>query len=352
MFRGYAAVGTGGGERIALTRKGEWFLVGAMELLLHIASLIIGLAMLYYGAEWLVAGSSRLALRLGITPLVVGLTVVAFGTSAPELSVGIQLNLAGHADAALGNVVGSNICNLLLILGISGLFRPLQIKGQIVKREMPILILASLVLVGMLWDGHLSRIEGGSLVAGIVGYLIFSFHFARKEGNPEVLEQYTEEIGVAPAQAKREKLGKLWLFILAGLIVLVVGSKCLETGGLFIARSLGVSEAIIGLTLLAVGTSLPELATSIVASIKGEGDIIAGNAVGSCIFNLLAILGLTILIRPMVISEIEPLDLAFMVGAAVVVVPLMIWRMRLGRLEGALLLGAYAVYMGLLTQRG
>jgi cation:H+ antiporter len=323
-----------------------------MALFLHIAYLIVGLAMLYYGAEWLVAGSSRLALRLGITPLAVGLTVVAFGTSAPELSVGIQLNLADHADAAVGNVVGSNICNLLLILGLSGLFRPLQIKGQIVKREMPILILASFILVGMLWDGQLSRVEGGCLVAGILGYLIFSFVSARKEGNPEVLEQYSEEVGIAPEVAMREKLGKLWLLILAGLVVLVVGSKCLETGGLFIARAIGVSEAIIGLTLLAVGTSLPELATSIIASLKGEGDIIAGNAVGSCIFNIFAILGITILVRPMVVSEIRPLDLGFMVGAAVVVVPLMINRMRLGRLEGALLLGCYAVYMFLLAQRG
>lgn len=324
-----------------------------MELFLNIAYLVVGLAMLYFGAEWLVAGSSRLALRLGIAPLVVGLTVVAFGTSAPELSVGVQLNLADHPDAAVGNIVGSNICNLLLILGVSGLFRPLQIRGQIVKREMPILIVASLVVVGMLWDGHLSRIEGGCLVAGIVIYVWLSLATARKEGNPEVLEQYLAEVGSLPeGPEKGDRLGRIWMFIILGLVVLVVGSKCLEMGGLFVARSLGVSEAIIGLTLLAIGTSLPELATSIVATLKGEGDIIAGNAVGSCIFNLLAILGITILVRPMNVTEIEPMDLGFMVGAAVVVVPMMITRMRLGRLEGALLVGAYAAYMCILAQRG
>jgi len=322
-----------------------------METLLHLGYLVAGLAMLYFGAEWLVAGSSRLALRLGISPLVIGLTVVAFGTSAPELSVGIQLNLNGHPDAAVGNVVGSNICNLLLILGISALFRPLRIKGQIVRREMPILIAASVLLVAMLWDGRLSLAEGWVLVAGIVAYVGFSFASARREHDPEVLEQYLEEVGVAPEAAKGQHPGKLAILILGGLVVLVAGSRCLELGGLAIARALGVSEAIIGLTLLAVGTSLPELATSIVASLKGEGDIISGNAVGSCIFNIFAILGITILVRPLVVSDIRPLDLGFMLGSAMVVVPLMLSRMRLGRLDGALLLGAYAVYLFLLTQR-
>ncbi len=314
--------------------------------------LALGLVILTAGAEALVRGASGIAARLGIAPLVIGLTVVAFGTSAPELSVGIQLNLANAPDAAVGNVVGSNICNILLILGLSALFRPLSIRGQIVKREMPILIVASLVLVGFLWDGQLTRLEGGFLVAGIVVYLWLSLVNARKERNPEVLEEYLEEVGSLRPPGKNDPLGKIWLFILLGLVVLVIGSKCLETGGLYLARALGVSEAIIGLTLLAVGTSLPELATSIVASLKGEGDIIAGNAIGSCIFNLLAILGLTILVRPMTVSGIAPLDLAFMVGAAVVVVPMMIPRMRLGRLEGALLLAAYGVYLFLLTQRG
>jgi cation:H+ antiporter len=320
-------------------------------MLLDLLFLCLGLVGLYYGAEWLVGGSSSLALRVGISPLVIGLTVVAFGTSAPELAVCVQLNLAGAPDAAVGNVVGSNICNILLILGLSALMRPIEIQSQVIRREMPILIVVSVALVAMLWGGALNRLEGGILTVGIFAYVYLSFKLSRKIPSPEVQAEFAEEIG-DPEEAKHMSPWKLFGLILAGLILLVIGAKLFQTGGVGIAQRLGVSEAVIGLTILAFGTSLPELATSIVASRKGEGDIIAGNAVGSSVFNILAILGITILVEPMVITQIEPVDLAVMVGSAVLGVVLMMNGRRLSRVEGTILTVAYLAYVALLVARG
>lgn len=319
--------------------------------MIDIAYIFAGLAGLYYGAEWLVGGSSKLALRLGVAPLVIGLTVVAFGTSAPELAVCLQLNLAGKPDAAVGNVVGSNICNILLILGVSALLRPIAIKSQVIWREMPVLIVVSLALVAMLWDGKLARWEGGLLAVGIVLYVWASFALAAKGDTAEVEEEFAGEIGSEEEARNASRWGLAGL-IFAGLVFLVAGSHFFQMGGVSIAQRLGVSEAVIGLTLLAFGTSLPELATSIVASLKNQGDIIAGNAVGSSVFNILAILGITVLVKPMIIGGIEAFDLAFMVGATVVGVGLMATRKKLARWEGALMIGAYLVYVTMLVQRG
>ncbi|MEM9481652.1 MAG: calcium/sodium antiporter [Verrucomicrobiota bacterium] len=315
-----------------------------MDLYYDILRLLGGLAVLYFGAEWLVKGSSRLALRLGISALVVGLTVVAFGTSAPEMAVGIQLNLGGSPDASVGNVVGSNICNILLILGVSALIRPIDLHRQVVTRELPILVGVSVLLIYFLSDGVLNRLEGTILFVGIFAYVWFSFLLARKEP-PADLDEIQEE-----AQRK-DSYVLLSVFVLVGLVGLVIGSKLFEDGGTGLARRFGISEAVIGLTLLAFGTSLPELATSIVASAKKEGDMILGNAVGSSIFNILCVLGVTILVREMTISGIETVDLAFMVGSAALLIPLMLVRKRLARTEGIILLVIYAVYIGLLSQR-
>ncbi|CAN5264997.1 calcium/sodium antiporter [soil metagenome] len=320
-----------------------------MDIFLNILAVCGGLAGLYFGAEWLVRGSGAIALKLGISPLVVGLTIVAFGTSAPELVVSLQFHLgAGKPDAALGNVVGSNICNIALILGVGALISPIVTHSQVLRREMPILLLVSLALVGILWDNQVTRWEGGALFAGIVAYTFFSLRLARNETAPPVLPDMAElEEG-----AKAQSTGKLVALIVFGLVTLVVGSKLLEIGAISVARAFGVSDAIIGLTLLAFGTSLPELATSVVASLKRHGDLISGNAIGSCIFNILLIVGVTALAKPMVVDGIEPLDLAFMVGLAVLVVPMMLWRGRqLGRFEGVLLLSIYVVYCFLLAQR-
>ena len=320
-------------------------------MLLDLLYLVLGLVGLYFGAEWLVGGSSKLALRVGVSPLVIGLTVVAFGTSAPELAVCLQLNFAGSPNGAVGNVVGSNICNILLILGISALIRPIAIQSQVIRREMPILIVVSLLLVWMLSDGELARWEGIVLTVGIVAYVYTSFALSRRESLPEVQAEFAEEIG-DPEEAKNTPGPVLAGLLLAGLVLLVVGAKLFQIGGVGIAERLGVSDAVIGLTLLAFGTSLPELATSIVASRKGEGDIIAGNAVGSSVFNILAILGITVLVKPMLVSQIQPLDLAMMVGAAVVGVVLMLTRSRLSRTEGLIMLIAYFAYVGMLVMRG
>ncbi len=319
-----------------------------MEILYNIVALLVGLAGLYFGAEWLVRGSGGLALKLGISPLVVGLTIVAFGTSAPELVVSLQFNLgAGKPDAAIGNVVGSNICNIALILGVAALISPIRTHTQVVRREMPILILVSFLLVAILWDREVTRLEGGVLVIGILLYTVLSLRLANREDAPAILEEVAEL-----DESKHDKTPKLVAFIVVGLATLVAGSKLLEIGAISVARALGVSDAIIGLTLLAFGTSLPELATSVVAALKRHGDLISGNAIGSCVFNILLIVGATALAKPMLIDGIEPLDLAFMVGLAVLAVPMMLFpRRQLGRFEGVVLLAIYATYCFLLAQR-
>jgi len=322
-----------------------------MDWFLHISYLVAGLVALYYGAEWLVGGSSQLALRLGLTPLVVGLTVVALGTSAPELFVSIGFNMKGQPDAAVGNVVGSNICNIALVLGVAALIRPLSIEGQIVRRDMPILIGASVALILMLWDGVIAQWEGGLLVAGIVIYIVMSLKLA-KAASPELKAEF--ERGIEDLEAVDPSTARplvFMLLIIFGLGALVFGSHLLQTGAIFIATKANVSEAMIGLTLLAFGTSLPELATSVVACMKNEGDIVAGNAVGSSIFNIFAILGLTALIKRMVVTNIEPMDLAVMLAVAILVVPLMFTQRKLERWEGALLLAGYVGYVVALAFR-
>lgn len=319
-----------------------------MDLFLNIGFLIAGLALLYFGAEWLVDGSTSLALKLGLSPLVIGLTVVAFGTSAPELFAATQMNLAGSPDMAVGNVVGSNIFNILLILGFSAILKPMLIKSQLIVREVPILIGISIMLIVMLRDGKLDLADGIILTAGIVIYVIVSLKLARKVKNPEVLAEFESELGDADPKTPG---GKIALLIFAGLVTLAVGAKLLEIGGVFIAGAMGISEAVIGLTVIAFGTSVPELATSIVAVRKNQGDIVAGNAIGSCIFNILAVLGITTLLKPMVITEIEPVDLGFMLGAAILILPLMLTRRKIGRMEGALLLLINGVYVYILATR-
>jgi cation:H+ antiporter len=323
-----------------------------MDWFFHISLLVLGLVALYFGAEWLVRGSSQLALKFGLSPLVVGLTVVAMGTSAPELFVSMGFNLRGIPDAAVGNVVGSNICNIALILGVSALLRPLLIERQIVRREMPILIGASIVLIAMLWDGAIEQWEGGLLTLGIIVYVVTSLRLVRSV-KQNVKDEFEESMAdLDPEQAAKGNPLVFTLLILIGLVGLVLGSHMLQTGAVFIARAFHVSDAIIGLTLLAFGTSLPELATSIVACLKNQGDIVAGNAVGSSIFNIFAILGITALVKRMPITAIAPTDLGVMLLVTLLAVPLMMTRGRLGRVEGVILLSGYIAYTASLAMRG
>jgi cation:H+ antiporter len=306
---------------------------------------LAGLGLLILGAEWLVRGASRLAAMVGISPLVIGLTVVAFGTSSPELAVSIQSTLAGQADIAVGNVVGSNIFNVLLILGISAAITPLIVQQQLIRLDVPLMIAVSLVIYLMALDGVIIRLEGLLLFAGIIAYTIFLIVQSRKE-NKAVEDEYAQEYA-----AKDETGWKPWVINIGlvgvGLTLLVLGSNWLVDSAIAIARWLGLNELIIGLTIVAAGTSMPEVATSITAAVKGERDIAVGNVVGSNIFNLLAVLGLTGLVAPGGIP-ISPAAAAFdipvMIAVALLCLPIFFTGKLIARWEGWLFLFYYIAY--------
>tara|TARA_Y100000766_G_scaffold211286_1_gene182863 strand:- start:3113 stop:4084 length:972 start_codon:yes stop_codon:yes gene_type:complete len=308
--------------------------------------LIIGLALLYFGGEWLVKGAREISLMMGISPLVVGLTVVAFGTSAPELLVSLQANLLDppKGDIALGNVVGSNICNIALILGIGAAIRPMSVHRQVIKREMPFLLIISVVFILLLHDGQIQQVEGLCLFAAVIAYTALSLREARRAGLGEqaVTSESGEEVAKSSNTGTFANIGLL----LAGIGALVIGADRLVLGGSNIARHFNVPEATIALTIVAFGTSLPELATSIVAAVRRQGDIILGNAVGSCIFNVLCVVGLTSSISPLSrTSELRNWDLGVMLAFTLIVFPF-VWRDRLlGRGQGVILLFGYASYV-------
>lgn len=306
---------------------------------LSLFGMLAGSIFLYFGAEGLVRGSSSVALRRGITPLVVGLTIVAFGTSSPELVVSVTAAFKDNAAIAIGNVIGSNICNIALILGLAALIRPIKINLKVVKTDIIIMIGITIVLVIMIITGsQLSRIEGGILFAGIIIYTSFTLYLAKKE-----------KIAVEDSELKVNK--KKWMdivFIVGGFLILVLGANLFISGAIVVARSLGVSEIIIGLSIVALGTSLPELATSVVAAIRGEGDISIGNIVGSNIFNILCILGVATLLHPIVLTgdnSMNIIDLAVMVIVSIILLPLAWSKLEISRLEGAFLLLIYFGYM-------
>jgi len=312
----------------------------------HYLYIIAGFVALFYGAEFLVKGASEISLKFGVSPLVVGLTVVAFGTSAPELLVCLEANAKGTPDQAFGTIIGSNICNIALILGVGALIRPIEIHRQVIKRELPILIIASVVFVFMLIDADktIYQWEGCILFAGILAYVISSFMKSKSEPDADSAGEFTaEEIEHARKSGPKEMVISV-VMILLGLLALKYGSAWLVEHGSIVANHFGISEAIIGLLLLAFGTSLPELATSIVAARKGQGDIITGNAVGSCIFNILAVIGITAMVKSLTASDINWMDLGVMLGIIILVAPMMWTRRKLGRLEGGLLLAFYLGY--------
>jgi cation:H+ antiporter len=306
---------------------------------------LAGIALLIGGAELLVRGSSRLATAAGIAPLVVGLTVVAFGTSSPELAVGVQSALSGDGSLALGNVVGSNIANVLLILGLSALIAPLTITPQIVRQEVPVVVGASALVMIMALDSRLSRVEGALLLAGLLVYTVFTVVQARR-ANRQVQAEYAESIGDGEHQARRHWPRDV-LAVVAGLALLSLGATWLVQGATDFASALGVSELVIGLTIVAVGTSLPEIAASVLASLRGERDIAVGNVIGSCLFNLLAVLGLAALLAPGGLA-VPPaalrFDLPVMLATAVACLPVFVNRGAILRWEGGVFLGYYVAY--------
>jgi cation:H+ antiporter len=306
---------------------------------------VLGIALLIAGAEALVRGASRLAIALGLSPLVVGLTVVAYGTSAPEMAVTTVSTLKpGGADLALGNVVGSNIFNVLFILGLSALVAPLTVAVQLVRLDVPIMIGVSLLVFGMAWDGAISRLDGLVLFAGAIAYTTFLVVQSRRESKL-AQDEYAAEYG--RAGERRGSMGVNVLLIVVGLVLLVLGSRWLVEGAIVIARALGVSELVIGLTIVAAGTSLPEVATSILATLRGERDIAVGNVVGSNIFNLLAVLGVASILAPAGVPV--PLaaldfDLPVMIAVAVACLPIFFTGHLIARWEGAVFLAYYTVY--------
>lgn len=321
-------------------------------MLLSLLLIAGGMAVLVVGADALVRGASRIAAAAGISSIVIGLTVVAFGTSAPELAVSVGSALTGAGEVAIGNVVGSNIFNTLAIVGLSALFGGLVVHQRIVRLDVPLVI----AVTGLVWwfaaDGRLSALEGAVLFAGIIGYTGFSYVVGRREG-ADVVEEYEEAFGEEPAAARQGLPFAIGLVVL-GLAGLVGGAQALVAGATSLAESLGVSDLIIGLTVVAAGTSLPELATSVVAARKGERDIAVGNVVGSNLFNLLAVLGATSLVGggidvPQAAIDTD-LPVAFLV--AVVALPALAVGLRVAPWEGVLLLLAYVGYIGYLVLDG
>lgn len=309
-------------------------------MLTSILLVIAGLLLLPFGAEGVVRGSTGLALRIGVTPLVIGLTVVALGTSSPELVVAIEAAITGNGGIVLGNVVGSNIGNIGLILGVSALVRPMAVRAELVRREVPVMIAVSLTLVAMLLDGRIARAEGVLLVLGAVAYIVVSYRQARGAGDPSVAEEYEDAIARPPKRPLAEAA-----LLVAGIAGLIVGANLLVRGAVAIASTLGVSETVIGLTVVAFGTSLPELAAGAASSARGEPDVAFGNVVGSNIFNILLVLGVAAIVRPVEIAGLRALDVMLMVGASLAILPLM-WRgWVLNRWEGALLLAGYVAYI-------
>jgi len=264
-----------------------------------------GIVMLYYGGNWLVEGASRLARSFGISALVVGLTVVAFGTSVPELLVSVSAALSGTSDVSIGNVIGSNIANIGLILGATGLVFPIVVRANLIRREIPILIAITLGAAFIFYDGTISRLDGASLLIGLIVFNAAMLYFSRRDRETQDFQVEEDEYEAgAEKPITAEQRPRELVRLLLGLVVLAIGAQLTVDGAVSIARSFGISELVIGITLIAVGTSLPELATSIIAALNKQSDIAIGNVVGSNVYNLLSILGLTALIRP--ISMINP----------------------------------------------
>jgi cation:H+ antiporter len=307
--------------------------------------LAAGLGVLLVGGELLVRGASRLAALFGISPLLIGLTVVSFGTSAPELAISLLAAAGGYAGLTVGNVVGSNIYNVLLVLGSSALIAPLLVKQQLVRLDVPLMIAASLFFWALALDGVLSLLDGALLFGLLLVYLVVVIVVPRRE-SADVVAEYEHEFGYHPAQQTRLKV-RNGALVVGGALLLVLGSRWLVDGAVALAGSLGVDDLLIGLTIVAIGTSLPELTTSLVAALRGERDIAVGNVVGSNIFNILSVLGLTALIAPggvLVSPSALAVDIPFMTAVAIACLPLLYTGRIVARVEGAFLLVYGATY--------
>lgn len=308
---------------------------------LSLFQMVGGILLLTIGAELMVRASVSLSRRVGISPLVVGLTVVSVGTSMPELVVSLDAVARGSAALGIGNVVGSNISNIALILGIAALVQPMKVEAQVVRFDGPVLVGVSLLLLVLILDGKLGHLDGGLFAMGVLAYLFYNIWAAKQDSTEE-------ETAVVDMLSEPHSLPKEVGLLVVGIAGLIVGADILVGGALDISHRLQVPEIVIGLTVVAIGTSLPELATSVMAAHRGEGDIAIGNAFGSCILNILGILGITALVQPLSTASLTALELVTMVGLAVLVLLFLRTDFVLGRKEGGVLLFIYAGYLGLL----
>lgn len=308
-----------------------------MQTFYQIAGGIAGIALLYYGAEFLIRGGVSIALKLKVPSLIIGLTLVAFGTSAPELVVSIDAALKSSGDISIGNVVGSNICNMALILGLSAAIAPLAVQKKLLRFDLPLLTAASIFVVLFCFLSRgITRWQGGIFFAGIIAYTAYSIYSGKKDGS----DGGDDEI----SSSKIYPYYLAAIFVIGGFLGLVAGAKLFVNAAIFIARAGGISDAVIGLTVVALGTSLPELATSVVAAIKGEQDIAIGNVIGSNIFNILCILGIAPLISPIHAPTIDLIDLGMMLFLTIALFPIMRTGWKINRAEGAFLLLIYCGY--------
>ncbi len=307
--------------------------------------LFAGLVLLVIGADLLVKGAARLASNFGVPALVIGLTVVAFGTSAPELAVSVKAAFSGQAELAIANVVGSNIFNILFILGVTALISPLIISHQLIRQDVPIMIAVSVIAVLMTLDGNINKLEAAILTLGLLSYTWFLFYQGKQKG-VDVSDGEVEEMLKAKVP--------MWqnvLLVIGGLVLLVLGARWLVQSAIELATAWGVNEAVIGLTIVAAGTSLPEVVTSVVATIRGERDIAVGNVVGSNIFNILCVLGISGLVSPVPLLagvQLAGFDIPVMLGVAVLCAPLFFVGAILNRIEGFLFFTLYVAYVWVL----
>jgi cation:H+ antiporter len=347
------------------------------SLVLNVLLVTAGLVMLYFGSEWLVRGSVTIARKIHVSQLVIGLTIVAFGTSTPELVVSINAALTGQADISLGNVVGSNIVNIGLILGLSAIIFPIVVRIRTIRKEVPIMIAAAVALILLsLFDNRITQIEGVFLVLAIIAFTYFSYKQSTKEekstgdrrpsegptpetGNTIPIEYITSVVQASPSplkdSGKKTKqdgpkegfagIGKSATLIAIGLVLLYFGASFTVDNAVAIATSIGISERVVGLTIVAIGTSLPELITSVVAARKKHSDLSIGNVIGSNIFNALAIVGISATIGGIAVNPAIITDYAVMVAFSLILIPIMRTGFIIGRIEGVVLVAAYTTYL-------
>ena len=302
-----------------------------------------GLGVLYFGAEWLVRGSARLAVSLGVSPIVVGLTVVSMGTSAPELMISVVASLGGNPDLAISNVMGSNLANVGLVLGISAIVRPLHVSTRVVTREVPVMILITVALLPLIWNLYIGRLEGLFLVTMLVAYLAYVLRAAKTEDidppreYPDYKESTEGAVGLSARAMVRDAV-----FVVLGIVGLVLGAFAIRESAVALAQAMGISELIIGVTLVSIGTSLPELATCAVAAWRREADIAVGNILGSNVFNFAGVLGVTSIVAPLEISpEVVRFEYPAVMFITLLMVPIVRTRLVIRRREGVVLLSFY-----------